>query len=116
VASRYAANSALHPVVVPSGCSSPHKGGDPDSATSGGVATAGGGARLPSTTTATKGAQADARSGGSLGGGRLRLRYKGMRPRLALWLPTVVPIHCCVQGCTWCLSCGWRTPTLRGRW
>jgi hypothetical protein len=85
-------------------------------ATSGGIAAAGGGARLPSTTTATKGAQADAGSGGSLGGGRLRLRCKGMRPRLARWLPAVVPIRCCVQGCTCCLSRGRRTPTLRGRW
>jgi hypothetical protein len=34
-------------------------------------------------TATTKGAQADAGSGGSLGGGRLRLRCRGMRPRLA---------------------------------
>jgi hypothetical protein len=41
-ATRSAANSALHPAAVPSGCSSPHKAGDHDSATSGGVAAAGG--------------------------------------------------------------------------
>jgi hypothetical protein len=57
-------------------------------------------ARLPSTATTTKGAQADAGSGGILGGGRVRLRCRGMRPRLTRWLPAVVPIRCCVQGCT----------------
>jgi hypothetical protein len=40
--------------------------------TSGSVAAAGGGARLPSAMMATNGAQADAGSGGSLGGSRLR--------------------------------------------
>jgi hypothetical protein len=40
--------------------------------------TAGCSTRFPSATAATKGAQVDAGSGGSLGGGRLR--RKGMRP------------------------------------
>jgi hypothetical protein len=80
---RSAADSAPHPVVGPSGCSSPCKGSNHCSATSGGVAAAGGGARLPSAMAGTKGAQVDAGSGGSLGGGRLRLRCRGMQPRLA---------------------------------
>jgi hypothetical protein len=42
-ATRFAADSAPHPVTVPSGCSSSHKGDDHSSATSGGVAAAGGG-------------------------------------------------------------------------
>jgi hypothetical protein len=70
---RSAADSASHPVAVPSGCSSPCKGSDHGSATSGGVAAASGGARLPSATATTKGAQPVAGLGGSLGGGRLRL-------------------------------------------
>jgi hypothetical protein len=57
--------------------------------------------RLPSATTATKGTQAYEGSGDSLGGGRLRLRCRGMRSRLARW--PIVPIHGCVQGCAWCL-------------
>jgi hypothetical protein len=64
-------NSSLHLVAVPLGCSSPHKGGDHDSATSGGVAAAGSGPRLPSATVATKDAQDDAGSGGSLCSGHL---------------------------------------------
>jgi hypothetical protein len=111
---RFVADSSPHPVAVPSGCSSPRIGGDHDSATSGGVAAAGGGAWLPSTMAATKGAQADAGSGGSLGGGRLCLRCRGMRPRLARWLPAILSTHCYVQGCAWCLSHRRRTPTLRG--
>jgi hypothetical protein len=79
-------------------------------------AAAGCSVRLPSAAAATKGAQADAGSGGSLGGGRLRLRCRGMRPRLTRWLPTIVSIHCYVQGCAWCLSRIRRTPTLWGRW
>jgi hypothetical protein len=39
-----------------------------------------------------------------------------MRPRLARCLPATVLIRCCVQGCAWCLSRRWHTPTLRGRW
>jgi hypothetical protein len=115
-ATRSAADSAPHTVAVPSGCSSPLKGGDHVSATSGGVAIAGGSARLPSATATTKGAQADAGSEGSHGGGRLRLRCRGMRPRLTRWLPTIVSIHCYVQGCAWCLSRRRRTPTLWRRW
>jgi hypothetical protein len=42
-------------VAVPSGCSSPRKGGDHGSTTSGDVVTAGGDTRLPSATAATKG-------------------------------------------------------------
>jgi hypothetical protein len=55
-------------------------------------------------TTTTKGAQPVTGSRGSLGGGRLRLRCRGMRRRLARWLPTIVSIRCYVQGCAWCFS------------
>jgi hypothetical protein len=113
-ATRSAADSAPHPVAVPLGCSSPRKGDDHGSATSGDVATAGGDARLLSATAATKGTRADAGSGGSLGGGRLHLRCREMRPRLARWLPTIVSIRCYVQGCAWCLSSR-RCTTLWGR-
>jgi hypothetical protein len=43
-ATRSAANSAPHPVAVPSGCSSPHKGGGHSSSTSSGVVAPGGSA------------------------------------------------------------------------
>jgi hypothetical protein len=102
-------------VAVPSGCSSPRKGGDHGSTTSGDVVTAGGDTRLPSATAATKGHTRRCGIGGSLRGGRLHLRCRGMRPPLARWLPTIVPIRCYVQGCAWCLSHKRRT-TLWGRW
>jgi hypothetical protein len=59
---------------------------------------------------------ADAGSRGSLCSGHLRLRCKGMRSRLPRWLPTIVSICYCVQGCAWCVSCRQRIPTLRRRW
>jgi hypothetical protein len=78
-APRSVVDSDPHPVAVPSGCSSPCKGGNHNSATSSSVPAAGGSARLPSATAATKGTQPVAGSEGTLGGGRLRLRCKGMR-------------------------------------
>jgi hypothetical protein len=113
---RSAADSAPYLVAVPSCCSLPCKGSDHGNATSGGVAAARGGVRLLSATVTTKGAQPVAGSGGSLGGGHLRLQCRGMRTRLTRWLPTIVPIRCYLQGCAWCLSRRWRTPTLWGRW